>query len=148
LTSTNGEVTHACAVDPALRRIFMQADAIHADGMAHVFASRVLCKVALPERVATTDLFRAVNRESERRGATVFLLGATEESNAAAAEAVQKQFPALKLVGRRNGYFDSPEQEHEACEEIARLGPDILWVSMGVPREQSFIVHNRSRLSS
>jgi N-acetylglucosaminyldiphosphoundecaprenol N-acetyl-beta-D-mannosaminyltransferase len=148
LTSTNGEVTHACAFDPELRALFLQADAIHADGMPHVFVSRFKCKVALPERVATTDLFFAVNAEAERRGATTFMLGATEEVNAAAADVVRKRFPELKLVGRRNGFFDGVEAERAACEQIAELAPDILWVSMGVPREQSFIVRHRQRLAS
>jgi exopolysaccharide biosynthesis WecB/TagA/CpsF family protein len=148
LTSTNGEVTHACAFDPELRRLFLQADAIHADGMPHVFASRLKCKVALPERVATTDLFDAVNAEAERHGATVFMLGATEEVNAAAVDAVRKRYPALKLVGQRNGFFANVEEEQAACDEIAALGPDILWVSMGVPREQSFVVRHRARLTS
>jgi N-acetylglucosaminyldiphosphoundecaprenol N-acetyl-beta-D-mannosaminyltransferase len=148
LTSTNGEVTHACAFDPELRSLFLQADAIHADGMPHVFASRLKCKVALPERVATTDLFFAVNEEAARRGATTFMLGATEAANAAAADAVQRRFPALKLVGRRNGFFDSLETERDTCEQISQLCPDILWVSMGVPREQAFIVRNRKRLTS
>nr|WP_034469376.1 WecB/TagA/CpsF family glycosyltransferase [Afipia sp. P52-10] len=148
LTSTNGEVTYNCAVNRELRSLFMQADAIHADGMPHVFVSRLKCKVALPERVATTDLFNDVNAEAERRGATVFMLGATEAVNKAAAETVQKQFPNLKLVGRRNGFFNSLEEEKAACEEIATLAPDILWVSMGVPHEQSFVVRNRHRLTS
>jgi N-acetylglucosaminyldiphosphoundecaprenol N-acetyl-beta-D-mannosaminyltransferase len=148
LTSTNGEVTHACAFDPDMRELFMQADAIHADGMPHVFVSRYKCKVALPERVATTDLFDAVNEEAQRRGASVFMLGATETVNAMAAETVRTRFPRLKLLGRRNGFFASLEEEQLACEEIATLGPDILWVSMGVPREQQFVVRNRNRLTS
>lgn len=148
LTSTNGEVTHACAFNPELRRLFLQADAIHADGMPHVFISRLKCKVALPERVATTDLFHAVNAEAEKQGATVFMLGATEEVNAAAARAVRDRFPQLKLVGRRNGFFAGPDEEIAVCDEIAALGPDILWVSMGVPREQSFVVRHRARLTS
>lgn len=148
LTSTNGEVTHACASDRDTRSLFMQADAIHADGMPHVFTSRLICKAALPERVATSDLFDAVNAEAERRGASIFMLGATEEVNALAAEAAQKRFPKLNIVGRRNGFFDSLEAEKLACEEIAALCPDILWVSMGVPREQEFVVRNRNRLTS
>jgi exopolysaccharide biosynthesis WecB/TagA/CpsF family protein len=148
LTSTNGEVTHACAANRDLRALFMQADAIHADGMPHVFVSRMKCKVALPERVATTDLFDAVNEEAQRRGASVFMLGATETVNALAAQVVQSRFPDLKLLGRRNGFFDSIEAEKLACEEIASLRPDILWVSMGVPREQQFVVRNRNRLTS
>lgn len=148
LTSTNGEVTHACAASGDMRSLFMQADAIHADGMPHVFVSRMRCKVALPERVATTDLFDAVNEEAQRRGASVFMLGATETVNALAAEAVTMRFPGLKLVGRRNGFFDSLEDERLVCEQIAALAPDILWVSMGVPREQQFVVRNRNRLTS
>jgi N-acetylglucosaminyldiphosphoundecaprenol N-acetyl-beta-D-mannosaminyltransferase len=148
LTSTNGEVTHLCALDEATRALFMQADAIHADGMVHVFVSHLLCKVALPERVATSDLFFDVCEEAERRGATMFMLGAAEEVNKAAAEFARRRYPALKLIGRRNGYFASVEEEQQACAEIARLGPDILWVSMGVTREQLFVVRNRPRLTS
>ncbi|MDQ8726672.1 WecB/TagA/CpsF family glycosyltransferase [Bradyrhizobium sp. LHD-71] len=148
LTSTNGEVTHACANDRGTRSLFMQADAIHADGMPHVFVSRLRCKAALPERVATTDLFDAVNEEAERRGASIYMLGATEEVSALAAEVVQKRFPKLNIVGRRNGFFESLEAEKQVCEEIAALCPDILWVSMGVPREQEFVIRNRNRLTS
>ena len=148
LTSTNGQVTHVCAFDPAVRSMFLQSDAIHADGMPHVFASRLLCKVGLPERVATTDLFFAVNREAELCGATVYMLGATADVNARAAARVKAKFPALKLLGHHHGYFDSVEAEQKLVDDIARLGPDILWVSMGVPHEQSFVVRNRSRLTS
>ena len=148
LTSTNGEVTHRCAFEPELRKLFLQADAIHADGMPHVFASRLKCKVALPERVATTDLFHVVCAEAERKGATMFMLGASEEVNEAAANVVRERYPALKLVGRRNGFFANVEEEQAACDEIAALEPDILWVSMGVPREQKFIVRHRARLTS
>jgi N-acetylglucosaminyldiphosphoundecaprenol N-acetyl-beta-D-mannosaminyltransferase len=148
LTSTNGQVTHVCAFDRAIRSMFLQSDAIHADGMPHVFASRMLCKVGLPERVATTDLFYAVNREAELCGATVYMLGATEQVNARAAALVTEKFPALRLLGRHHGYLDSAEAERKVVDEISRLGPDILWVSMGVPHEQSFVVRNRARLTS
>jgi N-acetylglucosaminyldiphosphoundecaprenol N-acetyl-beta-D-mannosaminyltransferase len=148
LTSTNGEVTHICAVSDELRAMFLQADAIHADGMSHVFASRLKCQVALPERVATTDLFYVVSAEAARQGATMYMLGATEEVNAAAAKNILARFPSLKLVGRRNGFFKNLEDELAACEEIAALAPDILWVSMGVPIEQSFVVRNRNQLTS
>jgi len=80
LTSTNGEVTYRCAVSEGERSLFLQADAIHADGMPHVFVSRLRCDIALPERVATSDLFYDVACEAEAKGATMFMLGATELS--------------------------------------------------------------------
>jgi N-acetylglucosaminyldiphosphoundecaprenol N-acetyl-beta-D-mannosaminyltransferase len=148
LTSTNGEVTYRCDADQAERSLFLQADAISADGMFHVFVSRFTGEVGLPERVATTDLFYDVALRAQAEGATMFMLGATPAANEAAADAVRSEFPGLRLLGHRHGYFDSPADEIAACDEIARLAPDILWVSMGVPREQEFVVRNRSRLAS
>lgn len=148
MTSTNGEVTYRCAVDPAERKLFLQADAIHADGMPHVFVSRYLCEAALPERVATTDLFHYVADEATARGATMFMLGASEQSNRLAAEWVRQHYPNVQLVGARNGYFADVQDEIKACEEIAEHAPDILWVSMGVPREQTFIARHRHRLTT
>jgi exopolysaccharide biosynthesis WecB/TagA/CpsF family protein len=148
LTSTNGEVTYRCAVNDLERSLFLQADAIHADGMPHVFVSRIRCEVALPERVATSDLFYDVVREAEARGATMFMLGANEASNGLAAQLVKDKFPRIRLVGRRHGYFTSEDEEIVVCGQIAALAPDILWVSMGVPREQEFIVRHRHRLTS
>jgi exopolysaccharide biosynthesis WecB/TagA/CpsF family protein len=148
LTSTNGEVTYRCAVSESERSLFLQADAIHADGMPHVFVSRLRCGVALPERVATSDLFYDVACEAEAKGATMFMLGATELSNTTAARLVENRFPALKLVGHRSGFFRNDDEEIHVCGEIAELAPDILWVSMGVPREQRFIVRHRHRLTS
>jgi exopolysaccharide biosynthesis WecB/TagA/CpsF family protein len=148
LTSTNGEVTYRCAVDQTERSLFLQADAISADGMFHVFVSRIKGDVALPERVATSDLFYDVARRAQAEGATMFMLGATPAANQAAVDAVRAEFPGLRLIGHRHGYFDGLADEIAVCDEIARLAPDILWVSMGVPREQEFVVRNRVRLSS
>ena len=148
LTSTNGEVTYRCAVNESERSLFLQADAIHADGMPHVFVSRLRCDIALPERVATSDLFDDVACEAQAKGASMFMLGATELSNTTAARRVEDRFPALKLVGHRNGFFKNDDEEIRVCGEIAELAPDILWVSMGVPREQRFIVRHRHRLTS
>jgi exopolysaccharide biosynthesis WecB/TagA/CpsF family protein len=148
LTSTNGEVTYRCAVNKGERSLFLQADAIHADGMPHVFVSRLRCDIALPERVATSDLFDDVACEAEAKGATMFMLGATELSNATAARLVKNRFPDLKLVGHRSGFFRNDDEEIRVCGQIAELAPDILWVSMGVPREQRFIVRHRHRLTS
>jgi exopolysaccharide biosynthesis WecB/TagA/CpsF family protein len=148
LTSTNGEVTYRCAVDPVERALFLQADAIHADGMPHVFASRIKCAAPLPERVATSDLFYDVAGEAAARGATMYMLGASAASNEVAAQRVRERFPNLQLIGHRHGYFDGAQDERAVCDEIATLGPDILWVSLGVPREQAFIVRHRSLLTS
>jgi N-acetylglucosaminyldiphosphoundecaprenol N-acetyl-beta-D-mannosaminyltransferase len=145
-TSANGQVLSLCANDPATRALFERADVVHADGMPLVFASRWLAREPLPERVATTDLFHDVARRAERLGTTFYLLGATDaviEQSVARARAL---YPQLRIVGYRGGYF-GVDEEPEVIAAINAARPDILWVGMGVPREQVFAMRNRSRLS-
>ena len=59
-TSANGEVLSRCSSSHSIRSLFEPADLINADGQPMVFASRALASRALPERVATSDLFHDV----------------------------------------------------------------------------------------
>lgn len=145
-TSANGQVLSLCAGNPRLRALFLASPLIHADGMPLVFASRWRCPVALPERVATTDLFHDVAEAAIRRGASFYMLGGTPEALAKAVANVRRLYPALALVGARHGYF-APEEEDSVVAAIEAARPDILWVAMGVPREQEFAVRNLERLT-
>lgn len=144
-TSVNGHVISMCASDPKLVHLFSLADSIHADGQPIVMASRFLCRHPLPERVATTDLFPAVARLANDAGLSFYLLGATETSNRKTVEATQRDYPSLRIVGARDGYF-TPEEEPQVVAEIAAARPDILWVSLGAPLEQQFVVRNLYKL--
>jgi exopolysaccharide biosynthesis WecB/TagA/CpsF family protein len=144
-TTVNGQVASLCASDLAVRRLYLEADLIHPDGMSVVFASRLLCRPALRERVATTDVFHDIAEVAQERGARFYFLGANEESNRAAVERVASLYPRLEVVGRRNGYFTAAEEDGVVAA-IDAAAPDVLWVGMGVPRQQAFIVRHRARL--
>jgi N-acetylglucosaminyldiphosphoundecaprenol N-acetyl-beta-D-mannosaminyltransferase len=145
-TSANGQVVSLCATNPALRELFVASPLIHADGMPLVFASRVKCRMALPERVATTDLFHDVAKLAVVRGASFYLLGGTPEVVRRTERAVRKLYPDLILAGVRDGYF-GPAEDDEVVAAINAARPDLLWVAMGVPREQGFVVRNLDRLT-
>jgi N-acetylglucosaminyldiphosphoundecaprenol N-acetyl-beta-D-mannosaminyltransferase len=147
VTSANGQVISMCARDRRLRQLFLSADLIHADGMPLVLASRLKCPTPLPERVATTDLFHDVARLAESRGASFYLLGAAPEVIERAVRIVHARYPRLAIAGFRNGYFDET-QEHQVVADINAARPDILWVGMGVPAEQTFAARNRERLGN
>lgn len=146
LTSANGQVLVECARDPAVRELFLAADAIHADGMPMVFASWYASSVPLPERVATTDLVHDVMKISGAAGISSFLLGATAEVNATAVANLRRLYPDVASIDGRNGYF-CEEEEEAICAEIDARAPDILWLGLGVPKEQAFIARNRHRLT-
>ena len=144
-TSVNGQVISLCARDRALAEMIRGADSINADGQPLVFLSRYLCANPLPERVATTDLFPVVAAMAAEAGVTFYMLGGGEEVNRRAVEAALAFHPSLRVVGRRNGYFSLAE-EADVVAEIARLKPDVLWLSLGVPLEQQFCQRNLAAL--
>jgi N-acetylglucosaminyldiphosphoundecaprenol N-acetyl-beta-D-mannosaminyltransferase len=146
-TSANGEVIARTRTDPAVKALFESADQIVADGQPLVTASRLLCAQALPERVATTDLFHDVAKLAELSGATFYMLGASPEENARAAARARELYPRLNIVGASHGYHRGKALERTLAE-IDKLGPDILWLCLGVPREQAFCRDNASRLTN
>lgn len=147
LTSANGEVIARAGSDAALAALFLSSDQILADGQPLVVASRWLCGTPLPERVATTDLFHDVATMAEQGGETFYMLGATEEQNLKAVEIVRAKYPGLNIVGRSHGYLQGRELEAK-LDEINALAPDILWLGLGVPREQFFVRDHGSRLTN
>jgi len=147
VTSANGQVLSMCAAQPEIRTLFEQADIIHADGEPMVKFSRLMCETGLPERVATTDLVHNTANLAQKQDVTFYFLGAAQDVIEAAVANVQKAYPNLEFAGFRNGYI-SPDQEEDVLAEINAAAPDILWIGMGVPLEQSFIVRNRHKLTN
>ena len=145
MTSANGEVIARYHEQPAVAALFDKADIIHADGQPMVVMSRLFARHRLPERVATTDLFDAVAAKAAETGATFYLFGATEEENRRAVEVAQARHPNLRVVGRSHGYLQGDELARKIAE-IDALAPDILWLGLGVPREQAFCVAWSSHL--
>ena len=145
VTSANGQVLSLCSLSPAIRSVFLAADLIHADGMPLVCASRLLCREPLPERVATTDLVYDVAEIAVRQHASFFLLGGTDAVATLARRNLERRYPRLVIAGSRGGYFSAAEED-SVVDEIRAARPHILWVAMGVPREQMFVVRNRERL--
>jgi exopolysaccharide biosynthesis WecB/TagA/CpsF family protein len=145
-TSANGEVIARTSADPELAALFAPSDQIVADGQPLVLASRYLCHEPLPERVATTDLFHDVATLAEATGTTFYLFGATEEENTRATAAARRTYPRLNIAGATHGYLEGEALDAKLAE-IDALAPDILWLGLGVPREQIFFRDHKAQLT-
>lgn len=76
---------------------------------------------------------------------THYFLGASQDCLAQLLIKLQEKRPELRIVGSHNGYFK--EEEEEAINaEINRLKPDLVWVGLGTPKQQSWIHRNKGRL--
>lgn len=123
--------------DPGLRESVMNSDVIYADGMAVVWASRLLGK-ALPERVAGIDLMHSLMRLAHRKRYRVFCLGAKQPIVEEVVRVFQREYPEAEVVGARNGYFTENE-EQSVAEEVREAGADILFVAITSPKKERFM---------
>jgi N-acetylglucosaminyldiphosphoundecaprenol N-acetyl-beta-D-mannosaminyltransferase len=123
--------------DAEMREITARCAIVTADGQAVVWASRVLGD-PLPERVAGIDLMEALFGLAERRGFSVFILGAQAEVLERAVGELRRRHPRLRIAGYRDGYF-SPEEDLAVADEIRAAAPDMLFVAISSPRKEYFL---------
>lgn len=145
VTSANGSVIAAYNRDAEFRALIDAADIVDADGMPLVFASRLLAREPLEERIATTDFLMDACATAAREGIRFFFLGSRPAVAARAAEHLRSRFPGLQVVGTRHGFF-TPDEAPEICERVRRSGADVLWVGMGSPVQERFAIEHRDRL--
>jgi N-acetylglucosaminyldiphosphoundecaprenol N-acetyl-beta-D-mannosaminyltransferase len=142
-TSANGEVIARVHQIPQFMKDMLAFDMINADGMPLVWVS----KTPLPERVATTDLFHIVAREAEIKGKSFYFFGTTQSELDLAIKNIRALYPTLNIVGSHHGYVDI-DQCDAVIAEINEAAPDVLWLAMGVQREQAFALMLREKLST
>jgi N-acetylglucosaminyldiphosphoundecaprenol N-acetyl-beta-D-mannosaminyltransferase len=123
--------------DKELEHAVSGCQMILADGQSVVWASRMLSD-ALPERVAGIDLFQALLAEAERRGDSVYFLGARPEVLKKMLNEVAQRFPRLCIAGARDGYFTA-EEEPEVAADIHRSDAAMLFVGMSSPKKELFL---------
>jgi N-acetylglucosaminyldiphosphoundecaprenol N-acetyl-beta-D-mannosaminyltransferase len=123
--------------DPLLRDSVVGSDLVLADGMAVVWASRLLGR-SLPERVAGIDLFSRLIECAERDGRSVYLLGARRDVLDRLIARLAELHPRLRIAGARDGYFGEAD-EAAVAEEIRRSGADYLFVGITSPKKERFL---------
>lgn len=123
--------------DPDLRSIMLNADLVTPDSFGIVWAAKRLGK-PVGGRVSGVEIVSRLCARSAERGYRIYILGAAPGVAEMAAERLRLQFPGCNIVGTRHGFFPSSDDALVA-EEIAAARPDILFVAMGIPRQEKFI---------
>lgn len=133
-----------------LRAAYREAALVVADGWPLVAASRLL-RATLPERVNGTNL--VMNILDSRSTATpltkVFLLGARPGVASTAAAKIREKWPALQVTGTHSpplGFENDPAESRRIIEMIQSLGPDLLIVGLGAPKQETWIHEHRAAL--
>lgn len=123
--------------DGKLKQIISNCDIINGDGMAVVWASRILGS-PLKERVAGIDLMARLVELAWQRGYKLYFLGAKEEIVRRVVSIYTNKYPGLQIVGFRNGYWN-PREESKVINDIQQVNPDILFVAISSPKKEYFL---------
>ncbi len=145
VVTANSEMVMRANEDPLLAHIMQRADLVVPDGIGVVWASRLLGE-PLGSRVPGIELMHNLLSRSAERGWNVFLLGAEPGVAERAASNMQQAFPGLSIVGCRHGYFHRRDEE-EIVAALQASSADILFLALGVPRQEKWAAAHLGRLN-
>lgn len=132
--------------DPQLQRFVDRARWTVADGQPLVWASR-LGRRPLPERVTGVDLVDQLCARAAREEVGVYFIGARPRTVRTVAQMLRHRHNGLRIAGVADGYF-RPEDAAARARDIARSRAGIVFVGMGVPRQEAFIEEHWEHLGA
>lgn len=136
---TPGATIHARALrDEKEMSLLRAADLLLPDGQGVLLASR-LVHAPLPERCAGIDFAEALLFLADK-GTRFFFYGGREGVAREAAARMKRKYPHL-VFAYASGYGDDP------IEEIRAFAPHALFVCLGYPNQETYILSHREMLS-
>lgn len=132
------------AEDESLRALINSADLVVPDSTGVVWAAKKVGS-PVPERVTGVDLMEQLCRLGAERGWTAYFLGAAPGVAEEAARKLEAKYPGFRVVGEHHGFLQ-PGDDAAIEEEIRSLRPHMLFVAMGIPRQEKWIRERMGRL--
>ena len=137
LMGVNADKINEVNSNELMKHIVNSCGIINADGASVILASKYL-KKPLPERVAGVDLMQSLVALSEKKGYSVYLLGAKQAVVEKTAEVLRERHPKLNIVGIHNGYFKEPDWPSISLE-LKEKNPDFVFVGITSPLKEYLI---------
>jgi len=143
VVTLNAEMAIQAERNPSLATVIQNAELVVPDGAGVVLYLQWLLgeKVQRCPGIELAEKLLQVLKQ-DKTGIQVFFYGGAAGVAATAADYWQKQIPGLHLAGTHSGYH-SPEEEIQLKQILAQLKPHIIFVGLGVPRQELWIAKNR-----
>lgn len=133
--------------DAEFRRLLNGADLFCPDGIAPIWLSRLQGR-PLPERVPGAELMNAFFAAAQERGYRSYFYGDSEATLRALSTQMAERFPGAPVAGAFSPPFRALTEAEESAhvEAINDSGADVLWVGLGLPKQERWIARHRHRL--
>lgn len=130
--------------DPYFKEICDNAELLLVDGHPLMWISKWYGKPII-EKICGSDLVVHLCKIAAEKGYRVFLLGAAEGVAEKAAENLKHDYPGIQIVGTYSpplGFEKDEEEINHINSTLKASKADLLFVGMGVPKQDKFIYEN------
>lgn len=143
LVAINPEKIMKAQDDEELRQLLNRADYQIPDGIGVILASK-LKKGNIQSRVTGIDMMLTLCDVAAKNGKKIFMYGGKPGVADQAKVELEKRFPGIKIVGTLNGY---EKDEQVIIESINEHKPDIIFVALGSPTQEYWIVNHMEKVT-
>ena len=114
------------------------------DGISTVICSKIV-RQPVKEKIAGIEVMDNIIKQCEKENQGIYLLGSTKETLDMCNINLRTKYRKLNILGSHDGYFDLNNCE-DILMEIEKVKPQVLFVAMGCPRQEMFIIKYMDRL--
>lgn len=140
VVTLNAEMTMQGRTRPELGDIIRRAELVIPDGAGIVLYLKLYGKSI--DRIPGIELAEQLLSYASNTQDSIFFYGGSPGVAAQAAIVMQAKYPGLQIAGVENG-FVTAEQMPEFCDRLSQLQPRLIYVGLGVPRQEFWIAQHR-----
>ena len=133
--------------DPSIASVLNAADLLAPDGILAIIVARFY-GYRLRKQDTGPDLLWRFSEIANRKGYKYFFYGDTAETLELLSANLTSEFRDLKIVGYQSPPFRPLTQEEDEAmvATINQAKPDVLWVGLGMPKQEKWIFEHRHAL--
>lgn len=135
--------------DPAFQKVVNGADLVAPDGKPLSLYLR-LARGWRQDRICGMDIFPDILARATAERKSVYFYGTTPLLLKTIEEKARREFPALRIAGAYSPPFRALTDTEKAgiISLINRAKPDLLFVSLGCPKQEKWMSENRDKINA
>jgi N-acetylglucosaminyldiphosphoundecaprenol N-acetyl-beta-D-mannosaminyltransferase len=143
----NAHSVVSASQDDDFRTVLEHADMATPDGMPVAWMLRRL-GFASQDRIDGPELMWRYCAEAQVRGERIFLYGSTDDTLCRLTQRLAAAFPALQIAGAHSPPFRplEPEEDAAVVRRINESGAQVVFVSLGCPKQEFWMHDHRHRV--
>ncbi|WP_102273655.1 WecB/TagA/CpsF family glycosyltransferase [Cytobacillus massiliigabonensis] len=143
IVAINPEKVIKAQEEPSLKELLNKATYQIPDGIGIVIASKIKGG-KIRERVTGIDMMLKLCQLAKENDKRIFLYGAKPGIAEEAKNKLMEMFPGIQIAGVMDGY---EKDQTKIAERINQANPDILFVALGSPRQENWIIEHMNELA-